>query len=153
MIDGHLAPVDLEAARRRVRSVVDGRGLGSTVVLSGARFDDGRRNLITPATTVVAADFVLWRWTDADLIDLVRRLPSAAVLVFLEPTADFGWRRLVHRIFRLPIRLALGHHFEADVPARLRAAGLDVTTTDRFDLGPADLRSYVWGRAERISSG
>lgn len=156
MIDGHLAPVDLAAARRRVRSTLatplgDG-GREAVVALGGRRFDEQQRACITAATTVVTADFVLWRWDDADLANLARRLPPNAVLAFLEPTADFGWRRLVHRVGRRPIEFLLGHHFESDVPARLRSAGLTVTTADRFDLGPAGLRSYVWGRAERISS-
>ncbi len=107
---------------------------------------------ITAATPCVVADMVLWRLDEVSLRALADRLEPGASLVFLEPTADIGWRQALHRLLRLPFRLMLRHDFEADVPAALRAAGLVVTTTDRFNLGPGGIRSYVWGEAEHISA-
>jgi hypothetical protein len=93
----------------------------------------------------------LWRWPPDRLTELSERLRPDRVLYFLEPTADLGWRRMVHTVGRPLWRARLGHDFSADVPAALRAAGLLVGTTDRFSLGPAGVRSYVWGRAEHLS--
>ena len=158
MTDSYLAPQNLAAARRRVRQLVDARCrlLGVDPGADGAVLTLSRRPLvhqasgITPHTAAVVADFVLWRWDGPTLRALAELLGPDTALVFLEPTADLGWRRAVHRVGRVPARLLLRHHFERDVPAELRAAGLVVSTADRFPLGPAGLGSYVWGQAEHI---
>jgi hypothetical protein len=157
-VASHLAPTDLAAARRRVRRLADERcrRLGVDTAAAGAVVELERRPLagqahrITADTAVVVADFVLWRWDQPDLDGLGGLLGPEAALVFVEPTADLGWRRALHRVGRLPARLLLRHNFERDIPARLRQAGLIVGTVDRFSLGPAGVGSYVWGQAEHI---
>ena len=163
MIDSYLAPTDLAAARRRVLAVVETRcrRSGFAPGPSGGWADDAVLTLdpgpvgpqlarISPTTTAVVAELVLWRWAPDAVGDLAKRMEPGTALVFLEPTADLGWRRLVHRLGRVALRVRYGHDFEADVPAALRAAGLVVTTTDRFGLGPMGIRSYVWGVAEHF---
>ncbi len=157
MIDSYHAPIDLAEARQRVQAAANdrcvrlGRSESTIVRLSGKRFDE--QKVITAETAAVVADMVLWRWDDASLRALADRLPPGAALVFCEPTADLGWRRAVHRMAKNIWRVTLRHNFEADVPARLREAGLLVTTTDRFSIGPMGIRSYVWGQAEHLAPG
>ncbi len=154
MIDSYRAPVDLAEARERALAAARercdrlGRTDAAIVRLSGKRFSQSK--VITSETGAVVADMVLWCWDDASLEALADRLPPGAALVFCEPTADLGWRRAIHRMAKNIWRLALRHNFESDVPARLRAAGLLVTTTDRFSIGPMGTRSYVWGQAEHL---
>lgn len=160
MMDSFLGPTDLDGARYRVEAAVAERcrkldlptedGDGAVVRLAAKRSFASQRDLISTDTACVVADLVLWRWSPSDLDELAESLAPDTVLVFVEPTADLGWRRLVHRIARPLLRVALGHHFEADVPAALRAAGLVVTTTDRFGTGPLRIRSYVWGEARHF---
>ncbi len=157
MIDSYHAPIDLAEARERVQAAAKercgrlGRGESAIARLSGKRFGDEK--MITAQTGAVVADMVLWRWDDASLRALADRLPPGAALVFCEPTADLGWRRALHRMTKNIWRVSIRHNFEADVPARLRAAGLLVTTTDRFSTGPMGIRSYVWGQAEHLLPG
>ena len=169
MIDSYEAPADPAEARKKAKALIAARlsdrqaagGPGAAggdqsaasggepvvVSLSGRRFDP---TVSLAGADVVMADLVLWRWNDASLWSLAERLPTGALLVFVEPTADLGWRRGVHRMTKNLWWAALRHNFESDVPASLRAAGWLVTTTDRFSVGPAGIRSYVWGIAERI---
>ncbi len=163
MTDSYLAPTDLAVARRRVQAVVDARcsrsgieqgragasGHGDVLTLDHGPAGPQLARL-TPMTAAVVAEFVLWRWSPEALADLSVGIGPDTTLVFLEPTADLGWRRLLHRVARPALRRRYGHDFEVDVPAALRAAGLVVTTTDRFGLGPMGVRSYVWGVAEHF---
>lgn len=166
MIDSYLAPEDLGSARQRLQEALQARrrsGSGpasgrqapseaeGTVVSLGRGSFAAQRGGLPHDATFVLADMVLWRWDEDSLLALADWLQPGMVLFFLEPTAELGWRRALHRLARLPIRLLLRHHFEADVPASLRAAGLVVTTVDRFSVGSAGWRSYVWGAAEHIS--
>jgi hypothetical protein len=128
MTDSYLPPTGLAQARAR---------------LSGLAAD-------VESAKVITTDVDLWRRTQPELEALSQQLKPGQVLLFLEPTAELGWRRVLHRYGRAFIQLALRHNFEADVPARLRAAGLTVTTTIRFSTGPLGWRSYVLGRAEHI---
>lgn len=86
---------------------------------------------------IVGSDLELWRWPPVSL----RRLSEAlrerrGLLVFLEPTADWGWRR--------PVQL-LGRRYRRDIPADLRAAGFSVTTQVRLRHGV--IGTYVRGEA------
>ncbi|MEM7276214.1 MAG: hypothetical protein AAF547_24280 [Actinomycetota bacterium] len=164
MTDSYLAPADLAAARARAHLAAAARcgaagadpaEPGVVVELSAAPFDR-QRERVTERTVVLMADAVLWRWTADDRAQLAAVLAEPVVgevpvrsLVFVEPTAGLGWRRLAQRLGRPLWRRRLGHDFECDVPAALRAAGLVVTTQDRFDLGPTGIRSHVWGEARR----
>jgi hypothetical protein len=130
-----------------------GGGVGVVVHLPAPQ--GGRRGgpgwpEIDRGATVVVADTVLWRAGRAQLRALARALGRDQVLVFLEPTAEVGWRRLAHRLGRPVLDRLVGHRFGADVPAALRAAGLEVTELTRFGLGPGELLSYAIGRAEHI---
>jgi hypothetical protein len=164
MIDSYEAPANLAEARKKAEAVVAGRQAGhgvdagergalasnddqTVVTLKGKRFD---QTSSLDGAEVVIADLVLWRWDEASVRSLAKQLPPGALLVFVEPTADLGWRRGVHRMTKNLWWAALRHNFESDVPARLRAAGLLVTTTDRFSVGPAGIKSYVWGIAEHM---
>lgn len=167
MTDSYLAPEDLAAARHRLQQTlqarrssgsVSGRQAASemideSVVSLGRGSFASQRDGLPGDAVFVMADMVLWRWDEDSLQALADWLQPGMVLFFLEPTAELGWRRALHRLARGPIRLLLRHNFEADVPASLRAAGLLVTTADRFSVGPAGWRSYVWGAAEHISPG
>lgn len=134
------------------------RRLGVDPATPGAIVELERRPLVrqshrlTASTAAVVADMVLWRWDRPTLEALADLLAPEAVLVFVEPTAELGWRRVVHRVTAQPTRLVRRRHFNADVPANLRTSGLVVTTLDRFSLGPAGLGSYAWGQAERITA-
>ncbi len=160
MMDSFVGPTDLAGARHRVEAAVAERCRkldlptdedgGAVVRLTAKRSFASQQHLISADTACVVADLVLWRWNSSDLDGLAAALGPDAVLAFVEPTADLGWRRVLHRLARPLFRLVLGHHFQADVPAALRASGLVVTTTDRFGTGPLDLRSYVWGEARHF---
>ena len=162
MIEGFDAPADLAEARSRVAAVTSERcqrlgvdrfgadqlEVDAVVHLEGKRFS--QQELLSSETAVVVADMILWQWDDASLRELADGLAPGAALVFCEPTADLGWRRTVHRVGQRRWRSILKHNFESDVPARLRATGLIVTTMDRFSIGPLGIRSYVWGQAEHL---
>jgi hypothetical protein len=157
MIDSYLAPTDLADARRRINTVASGRCRehevdedGTTVLRLTTAPVSGQLNRIKPETVCVIADLVLWRTDQRSLNALAKALEPDRVLLFVEPTADLGWRAALHRFGRRLWRLFLRHDFEADVPAQLREAGLVVTTTDRFGLGWRGLRSYVWGEARHF---
>ncbi len=147
----YLAPADLAEARSRLDRLVDERCLRLGVDRDdpGVVVELARRPLVdqvdqvTVDTAVVVADLVLWRWEQQVLDVLAELIGPRTALVFLEPTADIGWRHQVHRLSRV---------FRRDIPAALRAAGLTVSTVDRFSIGPAGIRSYVWGQAEHIQA-
>lgn len=91
---------------------------------------------------VVGSEMALWRWSPdalARLCELVRELDG--LLVFIEPTAGLGWRRLL----QLP-----GRRYRRDIPAELRAAGFIVTTQVRLRHG--GYGTYVRGEARHIAS-
>ncbi|MGH1487859.1 MAG: hypothetical protein ACRBK7_00445 [Acidimicrobiales bacterium] len=146
MTDSYLAPASLAAARTRLQAMA-----GSESVQLTARPFETQGFKISASVDTVSADMVLWRWDRQSLEVLSKQLKPGTILVFLEPTAELGWRRVLHRYGRPVIRTLLRHHFETDVPAELRRAGLMVTTTIRFSTGPAGFRSYVLGRAEHIT--
>lgn len=157
MTDSYLAPEDLAAARRRINRLVAGRcralgfePSGNAVVVLDRGPLAPQLEQIDGATVCVTADLVLWRVEQQDLDALADALRPDRTLLFLEPTADLGWRRFVHRFGRPLWRLRTGHHFETDVPAMLRAAGLVVTTTDRFAIGYRGVKTYVWGEARHF---
>lgn len=151
MIESHLAPDSLAAARARIDERVGQQAArGLEVVELGPDAPAAELARIPSGPACVVSELRLWAWSETDRRALADALGPHGMLLFLEPTADLGWRRAVHRLFRRPIRSRLGHHFEADVPAGLRAVGLLVGTADRFPLGRLGLGSYVWGRAERI---
>lgn len=150
MTDSYLPPENLAAARKRMDGMAGRVSNGGEIVRLTARPAETQLSSAWPLVDVVIADLVLWKWDRPALRALSERMKPDTVLLFLEPTADLGWRRLIHRYGRWAERLLLRHNFETDVPAELREAGLMVTTTIRFSTGPAGLRSYVLGRAEHI---
>ena len=122
---------------------LDGRSAGRSLAADIDR--------ISVDTVCVLADFVLWQQDRATLARLADALRPDKVLLFVEPTAELGWRRALHRVTRRLSTMVPGYNFECDVPAELRAAGLVVTTTDRFSTGPAGIASYVWGQAQHFT--
>lgn len=95
---------------------------------------------------------VLWSpaWDDEALRRLREELAASRNrrrLIFVEPTATSGWRRLVQLALGPILRRALGHDFSRDVPVALRRAGFAIDTLDRFPVGPGGVRSYVRGVA------
>lgn len=168
MFDRLDAPTDLGSARarlsaeaERLATEVRGRAEPVPVVHLGDPADwsvAGSRPEATgpigggSTAEVVVADTVLWRASATRLAALAAALGPEASLLFLEPTADLGWRRLVHRLGRPMWRRAAGHDFETDVPVRLRQAGFAVVDVRRFGVGRGQLRSYAIGRAIRLSS-
>lgn len=157
MIDSYLAPTDLADARRRISTVAGASCRehqvsedNNTVVRLASGPIGNQLDQIKPETVCVIADLVLWRTDQRSLNALAKALEPDRVLLFLEPTADLGWRAGLHRVGRRLFRLFLRHDFAADVPAQLREAGLVVTTTDRFGIGWRGLRSYVWGEARHF---
>lgn len=95
---------------------------------------------------------MLWSpaWDRAELEALRQRMEAAGGgrhLIFVEPVSALGWRRLAQRVLGRRWRRRLGHSFERDVPAELRAAGFVLTTIDRFALGPGSVRTYAYGEA------
>ncbi|MEM7323689.1 MAG: hypothetical protein AAF531_11445 [Actinomycetota bacterium] len=158
MTDAYLAPTDLTDARRRLEELVNRRGEQrgfspddpeAVVRLRPRSVDEQLRSLPT-GTACVVADLALWRAEATSLRALADALHPDGTLLFIEPTADLGWRSALHRFGRPLWRLRFGHDFTADVPALLRAAGLIVTTTDRFGVGFRGLRSYVQGEARHF---
>ena len=155
VFDSLQPPVDLASARARLLAVTDG------LIAAGTDGPDGRSGSVVhldptpgpgwqtfgPAVRVVVADLVLWPLPLSDLRTLVRALGPDRSLVFLEPSADAGWRLLANRAGRGLWRRSIGHDFETDVPAHLRQAGLMITDLNRFGVGPGQVRSYVLGRA------
>ena len=158
MIESFLAPEDLTSARdrldERARRLVADAGLqrveiGADAPARELQSLESRAGSDGPLCLI--SEFRLWAWSPDDLRRLAAVIGDDGVLLFCEPTADLGWRRVVHRLSRRPLRAWLGYHFESDVPASLRTTGLVVGTMDRFTLGRAGLRSYVWGRAEHFA--
>lgn len=158
MIDSYLAPTDLDEARRRIKSLAAlrtrERGLSPNAEDAVLSLKNGsivdQLNSVTAETVCVVADMMLWRADQRSIDALADALEPDRVLLFLEPTADLGWRRAVHRLGRRFWRIVLRHDFRADVPARLRDSGLVVTTTDRFGVGWRGVRTYVWGEAQHF---
>lgn len=152
MTDSYLGPTDLADARRRIEDAAARRGRvggaeNGTVVRLQGRWAEDRMWSLESDVRCVVADMALWSADVSSLEALADGLAPGGTLLFLEPTADLGWRSVLHRFGSRLWRLRYGHHFETDVPAQLRAAGFVVTTTDRFGLGPRGIRSYVWGEA------
>ena len=154
-------PADLGSARARLGEMIDhlvvqGDGLSGAPapVVHLDRPDRGPGPaldwpVVDPGSLVVA-DAVLWRASTAQLRSLSRAIGPEQVLLFLEPTRELGWRRALHRAARPLWRRLTGHDFERDLPADLRAAGLEVTELTRFGTGPRQVWSYALGRAEHI---
>lgn len=150
MLDQLRPPADLAEARARLRAAATAEA-GDGPIAHVADLGAGGEPTLEAA--VLVADCVLWRADDAAVDRLVAAVEARAVLLFLEPTAELGWRRLVQWL-ATPLWLRLvGHHFGSDVPARLRATGLLVTDVDRFELGLGGVRSYVAGRARARARG
>lgn len=152
MFDTLSPPTDVGSARARLASAA-AELAGSRPVLSlpsptlGAGADPDWPS-IPDEVGVVVADTVLWEASLAQLKALARAVGPNQVLVFFEPTVDAGWRRGLHRLARPLWPRLVGHHFESDVPATVRAAGLPITDLNRFGLGPLQVGSYVLGKAE-----
>lgn len=90
--------------------------------------------------SVVGADLSLWRWPSTSLRQLSDLLRERnGLLVFIEPTAGFGWRGAIQLI---------GRRYRRDVPAELRAAGFIVTTQVRLCHGLYG--TYVRGEARHF---
>ena len=142
----YLAPTDLAHARRLVEAMVAVRCREHGAAVDGSeavvRLRPGpleaQLGQITAETVCVVADVVLWRADQSDLSALAEALGQDRSLLFIEPTADLGWRHRLHRLGRRLWRLRLRHDF---------SAGLVVTTTDRFGLGRRGIRTYVRGEA------
>ncbi|MEM9561704.1 MAG: hypothetical protein AAGA93_03735 [Actinomycetota bacterium] len=149
-------PADLGTARARLRSLAVEGARGGAVLHLGGGIDPVTDSAVTGSGDAgpgaVVADTVLWRTGRADLRRLAASLTPERPLYFLEPAAELGWRRLVHRIGRPGWRRLAGHHFEFDVPVELRVVGLVVTDLVRFGVGPAGVRSYAMGRAEPLAT-
>lgn len=148
------APTDLGSARARLGARA-GSASGGAIRLPTPEPADFEWPPVDEADTpgtggVVVADTVLWAATWLQLRNLAAAIDQGRVLHFLEPTAELGWRRAVHWAGRSAWPGLVGHHFERDIPADLRAAGLVVTEVTRFGTGPAQIWSYVIGQAERI---
>jgi hypothetical protein len=143
-----LAPSSVAVARARLRAIT----AGSQVTHLPATWTAERDRPLPPLPPdgVLLADQVLWPADTDQLARLVRQLGDRRVLVFLEPTADIGWRRSLHRLGRPLWRRSLGHDFDGDVAAALRATGITVTDVVRFNVGPAGLFSWAYGRAQWI---
>ncbi|MDH3681085.1 MAG: hypothetical protein OEV40_14195 [Acidimicrobiia bacterium] len=94
----------------------------------------------------------LWspEWTDEALRRLRGELTGGERrrrLLFVEPTAGLGWRRVVQLAAGPLLRRRLGHDFRRDVPVALRRAGFAIDTLDRFGVGLGGVRTYVRGVA------
>jgi len=144
---------DLDQARAQIGCRVADLGAapGHSLWLAPADRPDHQLARITESGTspVVGSDCALWTWSAADLDRLSRLLQERnGVLVFLEPTAGLGLRRAGQRLGRPWFERRLGHHFERDVPAELRAAGFIVTTQVRFRHGLVG--DYVRGEARHF---
>lgn len=153
----YLAPASLAAAREQVESRVSvflsqGDLAQNPVVvrLGGGDPESELAAIDGENLTCVVADFVLWKpaWKPEHFTQLSQALLPDGVIVFIEPTATYGWRRHVHRRTQSMMRQRLGYDFEKDVPAELRRGGVRLTTVDRFELGRTE--SYVWGQAQHF---
>ena len=159
MADSYLAPTDLADARRMMGAMIAVRcreqGVAETdegVVVRLRRGSiEAQLGQITDATVCIVADVALWAADRPGLQALAEAVRPGRFLLFVEPTADLGWRSRLHRSGGPLWRMRFGHDFSADVPAALRAVGLTVTTTDRFGLGRRGIRTYVRGEAMTFS--
>lgn len=135
----------LAQARAQVRRRVDDHALdrrAATVIWLQAGSPTGDLELVANGGTgvVVGSDSSLWRWSAASLrrmSDLLRERDG--LLVFVEPTAGLGWRRLLQ---------LTGTRYRRDIPAELRAAGFSVTTQVRLRHGL--IGTYVRGEARHF---
>lgn len=149
MFDSLDAPDDLGSARARVLAAAE-RLAGTGPI---ARLGPDRETWSFGDAVVVVADGILWQADQGELAALAAALGPDRFLVFLEPTADLGWRQRVNGLGRSLWRRRLGHDFDTDVPAVLRSAGLEVLDLRRFGVGRRQLRSYAMGRAIALSPG
>ncbi len=149
MFDSLDAPDDLGSARARLLAAAE--HLAGPGPIDHLDPDAGTWSFDDAA--VVVADGILWQAEQQDLQTLAGALGPDRFLLFLEPTADLGWRQVVNRLGRSLWRRAIGHHFETDVPATLRAAGVEVIDLRRFGVGRGRVRSYALGRAVVVSPG
>ncbi len=96
----------------------------------------------------LVATSVLWSpsWDQRALARLYAGLGERR-LVFVEPTAGLGWRRVVQRLLSPLWSRRLSHTFDRDVVGELREAGFVIITLDRFALGAGGLRTYAFGEA------
>ena len=156
---------DLDQARaqiaRRAEEQAAVRGSGDVMWLSvddpatqvatltevaGDRSGEGQAENIGP---VIVADLVLWSWTDGELNQLAELVRErGGLLLFTEPTAGLGWRRVAQQLGRKFFERRRGHHYRRDVPAELRALGLIVGTQVRLTHGWAG--DYVRGEARHV---
>jgi len=149
MFDSLDAPDDLGSARARVLAAAE-RLAGAGPI---ANLGPDQATWSFGDAAVVVADAVLWQADREDLAALAAALGPDRFLVFLEPTADVGWRQAVNHLGRSLWRHRVGHDFGTDVPAVLRAAGIEVVDLRRFGVGRRQVRSYAMGRAVAVSSG
>ncbi len=149
MFDSLDAPDDLDSARARVLAAAQRLAGAGPIAHLGP--DQGSSAFGDAA--VVVADGVLWQADPGQLAALAAALGPDRHLLFLEPTADLGWRQAVNHLGRSLWRRRIGHHFDTDVPAVLRSAGIEVIDLRRFGVGPRQVRSYAMGRAIVVSPG
>ncbi|MGF1598616.1 MAG: hypothetical protein ACFCVK_17095 [Acidimicrobiales bacterium] len=144
--------------RRTLTATIDlATGHAGRATVLGARPGDADPDGVldgidTDPDAAVLAVTVLWSpaWSSADLGALAARLGPGRLL-FVEPTAGLGWRRVLQRALAPVFRRLLGHDFDRDVPAELRRAGFLVTAVDRFHTDRAGILSYAYGEAIRRS--
>ncbi len=148
MFDSLDAPEDLGSARARLLAAAE--RLAGSGPIANLGVDAGTWSFGDAA--VVVADGILWQADRRELETLASAIGPDRFLLFLEPTADLGWRQAANRLGRSLWRRSIGHHFETDVPAVLRSAGLEVIDLRRFGVGRGGVRSYALGRAV-VSSG
>ena len=76
------------------------------------------------------------QWQGRAPDDLVERLQPDGRPLFVEPVCGIGVANVLQRAFDRAVRARWGYGFSRDMPAELRAAGMTVTSVDRFFVEP-----------------
>ena len=98
---------------------------------------------------LIGSDTALGQWSPAQLGKLSDLLKQAdGDLVFIEPTAGLGLRRVVQLAAGPAFQRLRGHDYRRDVPAELRSVGFIVTTQVR--LRDRFVGDYVRGEARHF---
>ena len=88
------------------------------------------------STVVFVAELCRSQWKGPALNELVERLRPDGRLLFVEPVCGVGMANVLQRAFDRAVRARWGYGFSRDIPAELRAAGMTVTSVDRFFVEP-----------------